>query len=95
VRGRSILRQLKIERGTLNVWQSYGGFNNGPGTRPAGPVAPDRAAFDLGNSTTARTRSATSAKALSHDDSIMYKYHDNREAHHKAAASLTLDAGCE
>lgn len=89
--------KLKIEPWLVNGWQSYGRFNSFPGVggqilwRPNGSVSIAGNQYfgkdTLGNKT---------RKRLHTDDSFMVKYHDNPSgAITKAAASLTVDAGCE
>lgn len=88
--------RLKLEPWLVNGWQSYGRFNNGLGGggqilwRPTGwlsIVANQYFGTDtLGNA--ARYRVHT-------DDSISVKYFQGDGFLSKAAASLTLDAGCE
>ena len=89
--------KLKIEGWLVNGWQSYGKFNQTPGLglqiqyRPTGSVAL------LGNQYFGTdTLGVPGRKRIHTDDSIMVKYLDNPGgALSKAAASLTLDAGCE
>ena len=89
--------KLKIEPWLINGWQSYGRFNNAPGLglqilyRPTGWLS------ILGNQYIgADTLNVPDRKRMHTDDSIMVKYYDNPSGViSKAAASLTLDAGCE
>ncbi len=89
--------KLKIEPWLINGWQSYGRFNNAPGLglqvlyRPTGWLSL------LGNQYIgADTLNVPDRKRMHTDDSIMVKYYDNPSGLiSKAAASLTLDAGCE
>jgi hypothetical protein len=89
--------KLKIEPWFINGWQSYGRFNSTPGVglqvlwRPTGRFS------ILGNQYFgADTLGNPGRKRLHTDDSIMVKYHDNPNGLlSKAAASLTIDAGCE
>lgn len=89
--------KLKIEPWLVNGWQSYGMFNHSPGGggqilwRPTGWLS------ILGNQYYGTDTLANPDRKRVHtDDSIMVKYHDNPESvFDKAAASLTLDAGCE
>tara|TARA_B110001454_G_scaffold16145_1_gene14530 strand:- start:27632 stop:28930 length:1299 start_codon:yes stop_codon:yes gene_type:complete len=89
--------KLKIEPWLINGWQSYGQFNEQPGAgvqisyRPTDSLAivsnQYYGADTLGNSGRVRVHS---------DNSIMTKYYENQSATlSKAAASLTIDAGCE
>jgi hypothetical protein len=89
--------KLKIEPWIVNGWQSYGKFNNTPGLglqilyRPTGSVS------ILGNQYYgADTLGTPDRKRMHTDDSVMVKYYENKAGTlSKAAASLTLDAGCE
>ncbi len=91
--------KLKVEPWFVNGWQSYGRFNNRPGTggqilwRPTGKLSILGNQYALGEDALGnpgRVRYHT-------DDSIQYKYLDRPEANYvsKAAFSLTADAGCE
>jgi len=89
---------LKIEPWFTNGWQSYGRFNNRPGTgmqilwRPNGWLSVLGNQYALGEdalNTPGRIRYHT-------DDSIQIKYYDHPEGLvSKAAFSLTGDMGCE
>jgi hypothetical protein len=89
--------KLKIEPWLVNGWQSYGKFNEAPGLglqilwRPVGWLS------ILGNQYFGTdTLGAPGRKRIHTDDSIMVKYYENPEGIlSQAAASLTLDAGCE
>jgi len=89
--------KLKIEPWLVNGWQSYGKFNSAPGIglqvlwRPTGRLG------ILGNQYYgADTLGNPDRKRFHTDDSIMFKYHDAPASLlSKAAASLTIDAGCE
>jgi hypothetical protein len=89
--------KLKIEPWIVNGWQAYGRFNNAPGLglqvlwRPTGWLS------ILGNQYVGTDTLGTPDRVRVHsDNSIMVKYHDNPAAVlSKAAASLTLDLGCE
>jgi hypothetical protein len=90
--------KLKIEPWFINGWQSYGRFNNTPGVgmqiawRPNGSLSIVGNQYLIG----ADTLGNPDRKRFHTDDSIMVKYHDSpRSFVSKAAASLTLDAGCE
>jgi hypothetical protein len=89
--------KLKIEPWLINGWQSYGRFNTAPGVglqilyRPTGWLS------ILGNQYIGTDTLGFPDRIRMHtDDSIMVKYYDNPSGLlSKAAASLTLDAGCE
>jgi len=89
--------KLKIEPWLINGWQSYGKFNTAPGVglqvlwRPTGWLS------ILGNQYFGTdTLGVPERKRIHTDDSVMVKYYDNPSGLiSKAAASLTLDAGCE
>jgi putative OmpL-like beta-barrel porin-2 len=89
--------ELKIEPWLVNGWQAYGRFSSTPGVglqvlwRPSGSLS------ILGNQYYgADTLSNGDRKRMHTDDSIMVKYLDHPgQTLDKAAASLTLDAGCE
>jgi hypothetical protein len=89
--------KLKIEPWLINGWQAYGRFNEAPGVggqilwRPTGWLS------IVGNQYIGTDTLGNPARVRIHtDDSIMVKYYDHPGAFlDKAAASLTLDAGCE
>ncbi len=89
--------KLKIEPWLINGWQSYGRFNDALGLgmqilwRPTGWFSV------LGNQYFgADTLGVPNRRRVHTDDSVMVKYYDNPNGVlSKAAASLTLDAGCE
>ena len=89
--------KLKIEPWLINGWQAYGRFNSALGLglqilwRPTGWVSL------LGNQYFgADTLGIPDRRRVHTDDSVMVKYYENRNGVlSKAAASLTLDAGCE
>jgi hypothetical protein len=89
--------KLKIEPWFVNGWQSYGKFNTAPGLglqilwRPTGWFS------ILGNQYAGQDDLGTPGRARVHtDDSVMVKYYeDQTQIVSKAAASLTVDAGCE
>ena len=89
--------KLKIEPWLVNGWQSYGRFNDAPGVgvqilwRPSGRLS------IVGNQYYgADTLGNGDRKRIHTDDSIMVKYYDDPGGIlDKAAASLTVDAGCE
>ena len=90
--------KLKIETWLINGWQSYGMFHGTPGVgtqvlwRPNGSLSVVSNNYYLGKDTlgnAGRNRMHT-------DDSIQFKYYDRPGAFlDKAAASLTIDVGCE
>ena len=89
--------KLKLEYWLVNGWQSYGTFNNQPGLgmqvlyRPSGSVSV------LGNQYYGADEAGNPNRRRAHtDDSIMVKYYE-KEGHgiNQAAASLTVDAGCD
>jgi hypothetical protein len=94
--------KLKLEPWLVNGWQSYGTFNNALGVglqvlwRPTGWFS------ILGNQYVGTdTLGVPDRKRIHTDDSVMVKYYDNPNGLlapwfiDKAAASLTIDAGCE
>ena len=89
--------KLKIEPWLVNGWQSYGKFNKAPGVGLQVLWRPNGWFSILGNQYVgADTLGNPDRKRLHTDDSIMVKYRDRPGAFlSKAAASLTLDAGCE
>jgi hypothetical protein len=87
--------KLKIEPWLINGWQSYGRFTKALGVggqilwRPTGSLSL------LGNQYYGKdTLGNPDRKRLHTDDSLMVKYYE-KPGGLKAAASLTLDAGCE
>src|SRR5262249_42769480 len=95
--------KLKIEPWIVNGWQSYGKFENAPGLglqilwRPTGEFSFVGNQYYGYDTLVSALPGATGTRRRVHtDDSIMYKYYDNPTgAVSKAAASLTVDAGCE
>ena len=89
--------RLKIEPWIVNGWQSYGRFNNAPGVggqilwRPTGNVS------IVSNNYGGKDALGTPDRKRIHtDDSLQIKYLDRPGGWlSKAAASLTVDAGCE
>jgi putative OmpL-like beta-barrel porin-2 len=89
--------RLKIEPWLVNGWQSYGRFTDSPGAglqilwRPSGRLS------ILGNQYYGKDTLGNESRARMHtDDSIMFKYYDKPGGRvSRAAASLTVDAGCE
>jgi Putative beta-barrel porin-2, OmpL-like. bbp2 len=88
---------LKIEPWVVNGWQSYGKFNHAPGAggqilwRPNGNWS-----FVSNNYWGTDTLGNPGRKRIHTDDSMQWKYYDNRDAAiTKAAMTFTVDAGCE
>ena len=89
--------RLKIEPWLINGWQSYGRFNNALGTglqllwRPTGSFAA------LGNQYLGKDTFGTPDRRRFHsDNSVMVKWRDRPgRLIDRAAASLTVDFGCE
>jgi hypothetical protein len=89
---------LKIEPWLINGWQSYGRFNHRPGVGAQFLWRPNDKFEVLGNQYLlgADTLGVPGRIRYHTDDSIEYKYYDNRETFiSKAAFSLTGDIGCE
>lgn len=89
--------KLKIEPWLINGWQSYGRFNHNPGVggqilwRPTHWLS-----FTSNNYGGADTLGNPDRKRIHTDNSGIVKYWDRPNAFiHKAAASLTVDMGCE
>jgi hypothetical protein len=89
--------KLKIEPWIINGWQSYGKFNKAPGVggqilwRPNGNLS-----IVSNNYWGTDTVGIPGRKRIHTDDSIQFKYLDDPGAFlSKAAATLTIDAGCE
>jgi hypothetical protein len=89
--------KLKIEGWLVNGWQSYGKFNQTPGVGLQLLYKPNGSWTILGNQYFGTdTLGVPGRKRIHTDDSVMVKYYDNPGgALSKAAASLTVDAGCE
>jgi hypothetical protein len=89
--------KLKIEPWFVNGWQSYGKFNKTSGIGLQVLWRPNARLGILGNQYFgADTLGNPDRKRIHTDDSIMFKYRDKPDSFlGKAAASLTLDAGCE
>ncbi len=91
--------KLKIEPWLVNGWQSYGMFNSTPGLglQVLLKWRPNDWLSILGNQYYgADTLNTPGRKRVHTDDSVMVKYYENQKATiSKAAASLTIDAGCE
>ncbi len=88
---------LKIEPWLVNGWQAYGKFNQAPGAGLQIRWNHDEWLSLLGNQYFGTdTLGNRGRKRVHTDDSIMARYYKNPGgALSKAAASLTLDAGCE
>ncbi|WPB76874.1 outer membrane beta-barrel protein [Archangium violaceum] len=89
--------KLKLELWLVNGWQAYGRFNDAPGVgfqvmwRPTGWLS-----FHGNQYYGTDTLGVPDRRRIHTDDSLMVKYHDNPDGLlSKAAASLTVDAGCE
>ena len=89
--------KLKIEPWIVNGWQSYGKFNQAPGFGLQIRWNPTANLSVLGNQYYGTDTLGNEDRRRFHtDDSIMVKWHEQKNAgFSKAAASLTLDAGCE
>jgi hypothetical protein len=89
--------KLKIEPWLVNGWQSYGTFNSAPGVGLQVRWWPTDALSVLGNQYYGTdTLGNPDRKRFHTDDSVMVRYYnDPTAALSRAAASLTLDAGCE
>lgn len=88
---------LKIEPWLVNGWQAYGKFNDAPGLGLQVQWRPTSWFSFTGNQYFGTdTPGSTERKRVHTDDSVTVKYHDAPSALvSRAAASLTLDAGCE
>jgi hypothetical protein len=91
-------KKLKIEPWLVNGWQSYGVFNNRLGFgaqllwRPTGSLSVLSNMYALGRD----TPGAVGRTRWHMDNSIQYKYYENRQRTlNRAAFSVTIDAGCE
>src|SRR5438045_3068129 len=89
--------KLKIEPWMVNGWQSYGKFNKAPGIGLQVLYRPNGWLSILGNQYIGTdTLGIPGRKRFHSDDSIQVKYYDNPgRLLDKAAATLTIDAGCE
>jgi len=89
--------KLKIEPWLVNGWQSYGKFNQAPGVGVQIQWKPTESLAFVGNQYLGTDTLGVPDRMRIHtDDSVMFKYYQNKGgAFSKAAASLTLDAGCE
>jgi hypothetical protein len=89
--------KLKIEPWVVNGWQAYGKFNEAPGVglqiqwKPAGWLT-----FNGNEYIGTDQLGLPDRKRIHTDESLMVKYYDDPAGFlTRAAASLTLDAGCE
>jgi hypothetical protein len=89
--------KLKIEPWIINGWQSYGKFNKAPGIGGQILYRPNsRTSIVLNNYWGTDTLGNPNRKRIHTDDSIQYKYYDNKDKTlDKAAFTFTFDAGCE
>ena len=89
--------KLKIEPWLINGWQSYGTFYDQPGVGLQVAYRPTGWLSMLSNNYWGQDNSSYAhAQRLHTDDSIMTKYYENQgNTISKAAASLTVDLGCE
>jgi hypothetical protein len=89
--------KLKIEPWIVNGWQAYGKFNQAPGLGLQVRWAPTDSFVVLGNQYIGTDTLGNEDRWRVHtDDSAMLKFYQDKDAaFSKAAASLTLDAGCE
>ena len=88
---------LKIEPWLINGWQSYGNFTGQPGVGGQILWRPYDSLSVVGNQYYGSdTLGNPFRKRVHTDDSVMVKYYENQsKTLSKAAASLTIDAGCE
>lgn len=89
--------KLKIEPWLVNGWQSYGKFNQAPGFGLQVKWTPTESLAFMGNQYWGTDTLGNEDRFRLHtDDSVMLRYYqDKGGVFSKAAASLTLDAGCE
>lgn len=89
--------RLKIEPWLVNGWQAYGRFNHAPGVGVQIAWRPTEWLAVTGNQYYGTDTLGNSDRRRVHtDDSIMVRWFQKKGgALSKAAASLTLDAGCE
>ncbi len=92
-----VTEKLKVEPWIVNGWQSYGKFNQAPGAGLQIAWRPTSWLAVLGNQYAGTDTLNTPGRKRFHtDDSIMVKYYDKKgPGLSRAAASLTIDAGCE
>lgn len=90
--------KLKIEPWLINGWQSYGMFNEQPGVGLQIQWRPSSDLSVVGNQYLygADTLNTPDRRRFHTDNSVMYKYYENQgNTVSKAAASFTIDYGCE
>ncbi|MFO0663695.1 MAG: outer membrane beta-barrel protein [Polyangiaceae bacterium] len=89
--------KLKIEPWFVNGWQSYGKFNEAPGGGVQVDYRPTEWLAIIGNQYFGTdTLGTPDRKRIHSDDSIMVRYYNNPGgALSRAAASFTVDLGCE
>ncbi|MGB7212950.1 MAG: outer membrane beta-barrel protein [Gemmatimonadales bacterium] len=89
--------KLKIGPWIVNGWQSYGMYNEAPGIGAQVLWRPDARVSILSNSYWGHDWLGLPGRARIHsDNSLQVKYYDHPgRALHRAAFSLTVDAGCE
>jgi hypothetical protein len=90
--------RLKIEPWLVNGWQSYGKFNEAPGVGLQVLYRPTERVSIVGNQYFGADTLGTPYRRRVHtDDSISVEYYHAPESAglSRAAASLTVDAGCE
>ncbi len=89
--------KLKIEPWLVNGWQSYGKFNQAPGIGLQVKWSPTSNFSMLGNQYFGTDTLGNPDRMRIHtDDSAMLKYYEDKGGiFSKAAASITVDAGCE
>lgn len=89
--------KVKVELWVVNGWQAYGKLNQAPGLGLQLLWRPNGSLSILGNQYFGTDTLGTPDRKRFHsDDSVMVKYYDNPSGVlSRAAASLTLDAGCE
>jgi len=90
-------KKLKIEPWIINGWQSYGKFNRAPGIGGQILYRPNsKTSIVLNNYWGTDTLGNPDRKRIHTDDSIQYKYYDDKERTlDKAALTFTVDLGCE
>ncbi len=88
---------LKIEPWLVNGWQAYGKFNQAPGGGLQILWRPTEWLSILGNQYVGTDQLGLADRLRFHtDDSIMVRYYQSKGGPlSRAAASLTVDAGCE
>ncbi len=89
--------RLKIEPWIVNGWQAYGKFDQAPGLGLQVRWAPTGFLVFVGNQYWGTDTLGNPDRMRVHsDDSVMWKYFEEKGgALDKAAASITVDAGCE